>query len=241
MAATVEAQRLTEAHRIAQTRLGARTVTQLVDAWALIDPADLDGTTERWLLTASRLIQAQRTASAQLAANYLTTFRRLELGRPGTLQLVVAERLDAQQALTSLTVTGPVRVKLATARGMTIEEASRAGMVDATRAGMRLALDGGRSTIVDSLRNDPQAHGWARATSGSPCAFCAMLASRGPAYSEETVSFEAHDGCSCTAEPVYDPSADWPSGTRQYADLWQQAKGAEGDTTIAFRQLIEGR
>jgi hypothetical protein len=241
MAATVEAQRLTEAHRIAQARLGARTVTQLVDAWALIDPADLDGTTERWLLTASRLVQAQRSLSAQLAANYLTTFRRLELGRPGTLELVIAERLDAQQALTSLTVTGPVRVKLATAGGATIEDASQRGMVESARAGMRLALDGGRATIVDSLKNDSQAHGWARATSGSPCAFCAMLAGRGPAFSEETVGFEAHDGCSCTAEPVYSEDADWPAGARQYADLYQQAKSADGDTAIAFRQIIEGR
>ncbi len=239
MAATVEAQRLTEAHRVAQARLGARTVTQLVDAWALIDPADLDATTERWLRTAARLVQAQRTASAQLAASYLTTFRRLELGRPGTLDLVIAERLDAQQALTSLTVTGPVRVKLATARGATIEDASTAGMTESARAGMRLALDGGRSTIVGSLRNDPQAHGWARATSGSPCAFCAMLAGRGPAFAEESAGFEAHDGCSCTAEPVYSEDADWPAGSRQYAELWQQAKAADGDTTKTFRQLIE--
>lgn len=239
MAATVEAQRLTEAHRIAQARLGARTVTQLVDSWALLDPADLDATTERWLLTAARLTQAQRSLSAQLAANYLTTFRRLELGRPGTLDLVVAERLDAQQALTSLTVTGPVRVKLATARGASLAEASDLGMAGAARAGMRLALDGGRSTLVESIRADPQAHGFARVASGDPCAFCAMLASRGPAYSEESVGFEAHDGCSCTAEPVYDADAEWPAGSRQYQELWQQAKAADGDTTANFRALVE--
>lgn len=241
MASTRRAAQLTEAHRLAQARLGVKTSAQLVDAWSLIDPVDLDGTVERWMRTATQLVGAQRAESARLAAGYLDAFRRLELKKAKALDLVVAERLDAQQALTSLTVTGPVRVKAATARGVALDVASDLGMVGSAQAGMRLALDGGRSTIVDTLRGDPQAHGWARATSGSPCAFCAMLASRGPAYSEESVSFEAHDGCSCFAEPVYDTEADWPAGSRQYADIWQQAKAADGDTTSNFRQLVEGR
>jgi hypothetical protein len=202
MAVTVEAARLTEAHRIGQARLGARTVAQLATAWALLDPADLDATVERWLLTASRLIQAQRTASAQLAANYLTTFRRLELGRPGTLQLVLAERLDAQQALTSLTVTGPVRVKLATARGVSLAEASDLGLAGSSRAGMRLALNGGRDTIRDSAQGDRRRTGWERSLSGDPCDFCQGLADDAAA-GDDSAAFVTHDGCGCQPVPVF--------------------------------------
>lgn len=239
MAATATAARLTEAHRQAQLRLGAQTAAQMVAAWRIIDPEDLDATVEAWLRVTIPAVGAQKAASARLAAAYLRAYRGLEAG-PGQIVPALADNLDPRQALTSLTVTGPVKVKLATARGVPLATAAQLGRDGVARSAMRLALDGGRSTIVDTLRTDPQAHGWARATSGDPCAFCAMLASRGPAYSEESAGFEAHDGCSCTAEPVYDPAGDWPAGTRRYQDLWREAKAADGDTTAAFRQLVEG-
>lgn len=238
MAATAVAARLTEAHRLAQTRLGAQTVQQMLTAWRLVDPAELDATVEGWLRIAVPLVRSQKQASARLASAYLRTYRTLEVG-PGRFTPALADTLDAQRALTSLTVTGPVKVKQATARGLGLERASALGRDGTARAAMRLALDGGRTTITDSLAVDSQAHGWARATSGSPCAFCALLAGRGPAYSEETVSFEAHDGCSCFAEPVYDTEGDWPAGSRRYAELYQQAKAADGDTASNFRQLVE--
>lgn len=240
MAATPAAARLTEAHRLAQTRLGALTAQQMATAWGLVDPADLDATVEGWLRIAVPLIRSQRGASARLAAAYLRTFRQIETGTAGRFTPALADSLDQRRAVTSLTVTGPVKVKSATARGLNLAAASDLARDSTARAAMRLALDGGRTTIVDSLAIDSQAHGWARATSGNPCAFCALLAGRGPAYSEDSVSFEAHDGCSCTAEPVYDTDADWPAGSRQYAELYQQAKATDGDTASNFRQLVEG-
>lgn len=240
MAATAQAARLTEIHRLAQARLGAQTAAQMVTAWGLLDPENLDGTVDAWLRLAVPVLRSQKAASARLASAYLTAYRNLEVGTAAPAVVPrLADTLDPRQALTSLTVTGPVRVKLATARGVPVAGASQLGRDASARAAMRLVLDGGRATIVDTLASDPSAHGWARATSGSPCAFCAMLASRGPSYSEETAGFEAHDGCSCSAEPVYDPAGDWPAGARQYQDLWKQAKAADGDTTAAFRQLVE--
>lgn len=239
MAATAQAARVTEAHRLAQARLGAQTAAQMVTAWGLVDPEHLDGTVEAWLRLAVPVVRAQKAASARLASAYLTTYRRLEgAGGPAVVPHL-ADRLDAGQAVTSLTVTGPVRVKLATARGLPLSAASLLGRDSSARAAMRLALDGGRTTITGTLASDPSAHGWARATSGSPCAFCAWRASRGPSYSEDSVAFEAHDGCSCSAEPVYDPDGDWPAGARRYQDLWQKAKVDGGDTTQVFRRLVE--
>lgn len=241
MASTAEAGRLTEAHRLAQARLGAQTAAQILSTWRLVDPAALDATVEAWLRVAVPIIGAQRTTSARLAANYLTAFRALELGRSARpIVARLAEDLDARQAATSLTVTGPARVKAATGRGVALATASTLGQTGSARSSMRLALDGGRSTISATVAADPQALGWARATSGSPCAFCAMLASRGPAYSEETVAFEAHDGCSCGAEPVYHRDADWPAGARDLRDLWDAHTRGEEDQLNAFRRALAG-
>ena len=241
MAATAAGARLTEGHRLAQTRLGASVVRQMAGLWPLLDPEDLDATVERWLRLALPVVRSQHDASARLAAAYLRTFRSIEAPDLPPLRLPPPPAFNPAQATTSLTVTGPVTVRTATGAGQTIAAASDAGLSASARAAMRLALNGGRSTIVDGVNADTDAQGWARATSGNPCAFCAMLASRGPAYSEESVGFEAHDGCSCSAEPVYDRDADWPAGSDLYRGLWQEAKAADGDTTANFRRLIEAR
>lgn len=241
MAATAAGAALTESHRLAQARLGRSVVRQMAGLWSLIDPADLDGTVERWLRLAVPVVERNHGQSARLAAAYLRTFRTIEAPDLPPFRLPPPPAFVPAQTTTSLTVTGPVVVRASTAAGAAIQSASDAGLAQSAAAAMRLTLNGGRDTIVGAVNADPDAQGWARATSGNPCAFCAMLASRGPAYSEETVGFEAHDGCGCTAEPVYSADADWPSGSRQYQDLWRQAKAEPGDTTANFRRLIEGR
>jgi len=76
----------------------------------------------------------------------------------------------------------------------------------------------------------------ARVASANSCAFCAMLASRGPVYKEETVDFEAHDHCTCGSEPVYE-GAEWPPNSKEYQDLWYENHGSYKD----FRAAVEGR
>lgn len=59
-----------------------------------------------------------------------------------------------------------------------------------------------RDTITTNRHRDPEAVGWRRVSSGK-CKFCAMLASRGAVYREETARFAAHTNCHCTAQPVF--------------------------------------
>lgn len=232
---------LTEAHRIAQLRLGATTTQQLLRIWPLLDPADLDATLERWLSVAVPIVQTQRAQSSALAASYVTTFRALSIGPDGEYLPTLASPADARALLASLTVTGPVRLKQLTARAFPITRAAELAGVDAARSGMRHALDGGRTTVQLSVARDQRALGWSRVTSGNPCPFCAMLASRGPDYrSEESASFQAHDGCSCAAEPVYSADQPWPAGAEDYRSLWNDATaGLSGaDAVNAFRQAF---
>lgn len=243
MAATAEAARLTEAHRLAQSRLGAQVVRQMLLTWPLLDIGDLDRTFERWLRVVVPLVQANRRTSSALAANYIRTFRVLELGvdtRP--IVPVIAEPAPVEAVTTSMLVTGPAALRANLAKKVPLERAMSTAAARSARSAMRHVLAGGRETIDQTVANDSRALGWARATSAKACHFCAMLASRGPVYSEATVGFHAHDGCSCSAEPVYRRDADWPAGSRRYRDLWNEATtGQSGaDAQLAFRQALAG-
>lgn len=241
MASSEAAARLTEGHRLAQAQIGARTVQNLRAAFPLLDPTNLDATVERWLRVSVPIVRQQQAQSARLAAEYLRAFRAVELGVADAYaaRLVVDEATEA--IATSLTVTGPVTIKEQMKRMATLEHATRLAMARSAASGMRHALNGGRNTIITNVREDSRALGWARATSGNPCHFCAMLASRGPVYGEDTADFQAHDSCGCTAEPVYRRNAAWPPGSERYRDLWNEAKRLDGDTEINFRRLVEGR
>lgn len=204
MAATREGARLTEAHRVAQLRLGADVIRQMLAAFPLLDGTDLDGSFERWLRVVLPVIQAQRTTSARLAGNYLTTFRTLELGvAAGQLSPQLAEAAPVDAVTTSLLVTGPAAIKSAISRGISLPAAMQTAQTTVARAGMRHVLNGGRETITATARNDPRSGGWARVTSGKACEFCSMLAGRGAVYGEASADFQAHDGCSCSAEPAF--------------------------------------
>ena len=242
MASTQTGKRLTEAHRLAQARLGARTVNQMLAAWPVLDLSDMDGTFPRWLRVVQPLLAAQYRSSARLAGNYLMAFRGAEVGSSAWAPTLV-EEIAVEQVATSMLVTGPAAIRSALAAGTKWETAIEVARVGSARSAMRLALAGGRETITTSVARDRRALGWARTTSGSPCSFCAMAASRGPVYDEGTVRFEAHDGCSCSAEPVYDRDAQWPAGARELQSLWQEStRGlSDKDARNAFRSALAAR
>lgn len=190
------------------------------------------------------LVEANRRLSATLAANYLSTFRSLELGvQEPPIVPVLADVVPVEEITTSLLVTGPVGVKTRVGAGMSLQRASELSKTDMARAAMREVLNGGRDTIARTVTADKRALGWARATSGKACAFCAMIAARGPVFREDTVHFEAHNGCSCTAEPVYRRDADWPAGSRQYQQLWNEStRGLHtAEARNAFRRALEAQ
>lgn len=239
MAAVAAAARLTENHRLAQARLGADTVRAMLALWRLIDPNSLDSTAPAWLRAIEPLIVRQFGRSSSLAANYYQAFRMVEIGAAEPVTLA-APTLDWAQVSTSLAVTGPIAVKTQMTRGVPLADALERAAATSARAALRHSLNGGRTTIVETARADPKALGWARATSGKPCAFCAMLAGRGAVYfSDETADFQPHDGCSCTPEPVYGRDVPLPGDGDRWAQLYaDQAKGSS-DPLNAFRRAFQ--
>lgn len=142
----------------------------------------------------------------------------------------------------SLLVTGPSEIKRRTARHEPEPVAMRNSFVAAAGAASRHVLTGGRETQLTLVEADEVALGWARVTDGDPCSFCAVLASRGPAYkTKASAGFSAHDNCACTAEAVFARTADWPGAAREYQRLWYAStKGYSGkDALNAFRRAYE--
>ena len=240
MAATMEARRLTEAHRLSQARLGAQTVQQMRSAWRLFDPSDIDASLDRWFRVTLPIVRTQRRTSARLAGNYLRAFKVLEIGE-STVPLQLAETVEEQAVVTSLTVTGPASVKSAMSRGVSLVRAAETAEARTAATAMRHVLNGGRETIVNTVRAARRAAGWARTTSGRACHFCSMLASRGAVYRERSVDFEAHDHCSCGAEPIYRDDAALPPGNERLRDLWQEStRGLSGaEARNAFRKALD--
>lgn len=243
MAATLAATRLTEAHRVAQGRIGVRTALQMAQVWPLLDSQALDATTGRWL-TAARAIVAQRAAeSAALAGAYATAYRAAELGEVDPdFTVVPMVPLDERAVSTSLVVTGPVQVKGAVTAGRTLAVAFDLARAASAAAAQRHALNAGRQVLADTADADPAARGWARVPSSRCCAFCAMLASRGPEYgSRGSASFEAHDRCGCTVEPHYRGDGLNPQ-SRRFRGMWDATTSGvpSGDKVAAFRAVIDG-
>lgn len=145
-------------------------------------------------------------------------------------------------AQVSLTVTGPVGQKSKAARGKPLQRARDESFVEASGAATRHVLTGGRQSLLTLVEGDMKAIGWIRVTDGDPCAWCAMLASRGPVYrTEQSAGFSAHDACACQAEPVYSRDTLWPGRAAEFRRLYREVTtGTTGrDSINAFRRAYE--
>src|SRR5688500_11513297 len=192
------ARKLSAAHRDTQRRIGVQTIEALRAVWRLLDPDDLDGSFAAWLIAVLPVIETKRSTSARVAAAYLATFKELEVGKPA--KPVLAVDPPARAVATSMLVTGPLSVKRNVARGVPLGRAMSTAQAASAAAAMRHVLNGGRDTISATIQADRDAQGYARVASSNACSYCAGL--EGITFPDDTV-FAAHDGCSCSSEPVY--------------------------------------
>jgi hypothetical protein len=255
VALTAAGARLTERHRKNQLALRATFLREMLRSWPLLNPANLDGTAARWLELTMDLILRFRTRSVATAVDYYDRFRSAELGAEPVDRRVLlgldAAPLDAIR--TSLVVTGPARVKYRTSRGAPAEEAAQRALVDVSGAASRHVLGGGRDVLDAAAERDALAVGFARVTGPRPCAFCAMLAGRGPVYksraaatftsgrSKRGAGHRYHDHCGCSVEPLFARDAPWPGKARDFEQLWMEStSGRSGkDARNAFRRALE--
>lgn len=226
MALTTAGAALTDAHRAAQLAARAGSLQGLLRLWSIVDIENLPGTIDTFARAAALLAGEGFDQSAAAAANYYGLFRRVE--GVGAIAVPRAARPGAEFMAGQLRGAALKGIIDARKAGMTVPAAGKQGLIRVAGELTKLVLAGGRMTITGAVNGDRKALGWARATSGDPCTFCRMLASRGPVYkSEKSADFEAHDHDSCMPEPVYrgDPkSIGVVEDSAKYLTEYQQAQ-----------------
>jgi len=93
-----------------------------------------------------------------------------------------------------------------------------------------------------------------RVTDADPCYFCAMLASRGPVYDEDSFDdsnprffgpgdYKVHDHCNCTLEPLYYSDAKAAGRAEEFEALWRTSGATKSgrEAIREFRRAYEGR
>lgn len=228
-------------YRRVQALLAAQLARDVLRVWReLMNPAKVDASWPAVRAALKPIVLRAREQSATLARAAYMDARR-DAGVPdggfdpkGPLQLAI-DRLEA-----SLDVTGPVEFKKAVAAGRTPQEALDAAAVRMVGSTQYLALEGGRSVMRQSIDADEQATGFARVTDSDPCAWCAMLASRGPVYKTAVTAGDPrqggdryHDHCGCVAVPAF--SLDEPFvgvAEKLYDDWLRVTRGTGGRNAV---------
>lgn len=183
--------------------------------------------------------------------------------------LLAKMQADARdQAETALTAVGPDAFARKDAKRRRLDpngdipSTSQRRDADWSTAGSRVASQAERISMLyargltaDLSKADEKVMGWVRySQTGTPCAFCAMLISRGPIYksyqsagttTEQQVVQEYHANCHCVAVPVFSDRQfnDSPlfALNRKYFQLWPEAtKGYGGkDALSEWRKYLK--
>ncbi|GGK89269.1 VG15 protein [Mangrovihabitans endophyticus] len=250
MARTGQGAALTAAHRAQQLAVRAGSLRELFTLWKMVDPTDLSGTIDVFVRAALILVDQGYDESGAAASAYFGLFRQAERVAGAAPAVRAAPRLE--RAYVAGQVRGAALKGIITARraGVSVAVAHDRGLVRVAGAVSKLVLAGGRQTLISAVDEDPRALGWSRVTSGDPCAFCRMLASRGPVYaSRKLADFETHDSCACTPEPGY------ARGLTQQAQQWRReydtaqqvarasgagSSGTDNDALNNYRRYLSG-
>jgi hypothetical protein len=196
---------LAHRHRSEQLALRAAMLQTLIGLWPTLRPDQLDRTFPAWALSVGQLIVTRRAVSAGLAERYLRA-ERFASGVPGDPTIVPAGQIEPGRIATSLRVTSVIAVKQSMLAGQPVQQALDNAFVQSSGAATRLALDGGRETVIGSMQADPHVTRFRRITAENPCPFCLLLAGRGAVYLTAESAGENnqfHDHCSCVIAPEY--------------------------------------
>lgn len=250
MALTVAGKSLTEAHRIQQALLAGHAAAGLSPLTAdVLDPFRLDATRADWLGLSLMWLQSQARDSEALAAAYLAAYRGAEAGMSASRMPIigVGTSFDTIATVGSLNQV-IVRAKRDTAAGRAPKEAVGAALDAMLGASERHVLNAGRNVVAESTGANRESIGWRRVSDGKPCSFCAMLASRGPAYRSRVTALgltRYHDFCGCSAEEVFgewNPTSlemAWIDAYDRAAEIADEKYGAR--TEEAILPLLRGQ
>ncbi|OQW34502.1 MAG: hypothetical protein A4E20_10810 [Nitrospira sp. SG-bin2] len=202
-------------HEQDQEAIAASLAVDLYPLWTMVDFQSLDKTMPMWLAGVLPRIKTAYLQSQRVAAVFTQNvrFASLPLDEPlhiavpnvekplsistnafampdlglGLLRDITAP-FETQRVATSLTVEANYKTKKAMP-GLEDELMDNA-LVRSSGAAVKEAINGSRDVVKNITRIDQKLIGYARVTDSNPCHFCALLASRGAVYEEDSFSPE---------------------------------------------------
>ena len=238
MALTPDGRALTEAQRVGQNalaELAGRTARR--GFYRKLSSRNIDTGRSAWVAESTVQAAAFARESQRRTGLYLSEYAdaegmTLDVVTPGVSRAMLSEQM---------VLSGPVAFKVAKSHGLDDVAAMRVAAERVETTARWAVMGSSRRMTLQTARHNG-AH-WRRVTDGKPCAFCAMLASRGPVYSEDTVNFRAHRVCGCTAEACKEDAQEWvPTGVESQ---WVEAYSDASDAASAVGQVstapVKGR
>lgn len=105
----------------------------------------------------------------------------------------------------------------------------------------RMAEAGGRDALAEARENDAEVIGWYRKTDADPCGFCAMLASRGGAYTKYMDPDHFHKGCHCQTLPLFrgiEMPAEDARKRDEYLEAFRDTPGSGAEQVRNFQKAF---
>ncbi|MDX5563761.1 hypothetical protein PYK79_10900 [Streptomyces sp. ID05-04B] len=187
----------------------------------LLDAGRLQATVPPWIDAVTEVVDRYSQTSATLAADFYDGEREAA-GVPGSFTVPVAdpppdEQVDASLRWATKDLWPRSESDATVAQLEPLDVRIEAAMTKADGVVDRLVLNAGRETVLQAVRQDPQAVAWARGAALGCCSFCALMASRGATYRtagtagrDANARFEGdtgeakfHNWCRCVVIPVY--------------------------------------
>jgi hypothetical protein len=240
VATTPEGRALTEQHRIWQALLGAEAAASVLELAALIDPTNIDAGVDEWLEQMVALQQVTHVAGVDEAIKYLRNFRIAELGTEAAANMPVVDVPFDPKVATRNVAWAPQVAKTLTGRGARPVDAWAQATKAVAAKVQHETLEAGRDVVERSAEKAGSA--WRRVADSNPCAFCALLASRGPVYNRSTVvakldGFKFHYHCGCSMEEVPGGIDDWKPSERE--QLWDAAYEASHRSGMTLKETLD--
>lgn len=267
MAKTNRGRELTENHRIAQATLAERLVNWVIEVvLRLFKISDIDDSAIRIAEEIVPRILQYRAVSEHLSENYMIDFRDAEVPKRNRQPIDFGtDTYQPSEAVHQVIVSIRATAKIAVKQSLTSNEVTQRTAKAVAAKAQKIAQDGGRRAIIHDVEHGKGPIGYARVLDSKPCAFCAMLASRGVSYTGFLPDgtglyrsdafkaansrfigdgkFKVHDYCGCTLEPVYERAGKirLPGIGDRLAWEWAEIAAGQPDSFKAWRRWWDSK
>lgn len=262
-------QTLVQAYSVQQAAVVAQALAEVVELWPLLDLANLDATAGPWTRRMAQVLDKYRGTAFGNATAFYNRLRDARIGDTLGTQPTRDVAVDLDRLADFIATNGPANVKHKTKalaaerdgfgedRQRYLERVGRFALVDVIGASTQGVVDGAREATDSMMASDQTAIGYQRVIrSANPCAFCVMLASRGPVYlpknnagaivqNEASVRYgkSYHRNCQCELLPVFDEDEPWLEDALEYRFAWDRVTEGHStdDARKVWRRYWEGR